>query len=362
MSAIDPTPEIKSTRADTPSVLQSSQELAPMLPFALLIATCDAFTVSSPLQTRRSPLGAVTSDYVTLNNYYGSATTETPMTMDNPVLLAVVCFGVVAGFGLLMVSLGGDSSKDELAQNSSGPIDNIATATSGDSDETVTDGIASRVVQTRDEATEANDANDSSPLEEVIDEQGVVPPVPAFVENSAELGTNVSLGADGGTSLEESTSLKSTTATEEPSDEITEAQASALNAFDEGDRQGLVAKLSLLTGWIRSSRRDTQEVRRMESETRKALDTAAEMQRTLEDDYELQQNTLKKTNERLSQTQKELKESQSALQWAEVELGELQEERRSLRKLGKQAWRLGKSRAARRWDAIRNRTKDSSRN
>jgi len=112
------------------------------------------------------------------------------------------------------------------------------------------------------------------------------------------------------------------------------------------------------------------------------LEQAAELNRSLEDKYELEQNALRKTKTnldttqsalddtqtRLSRTQKELIRSNSDLMSTKEVLSEttgdlasLEEEQRSLRTLSKKMWRLSKSRVSNRVRSVGDRLRGRGR-
>ena len=138
-----------------------------------------------------------------------------------------------------------------------------------------------------------------------------------------------------------------------PKDDLTKEEDDALAAFDQGDRVGLFGSLGRLTGKIRwaQAKLKTEENLRQEADAK--LNQTVEEMRDLEDQYELGQNELSRTTKDLLTTRDTLGKTQKELASASASLEELQEERKSLRKLGKVAWSLSKGRVQRRIQKIR---------
>jgi len=118
----------------------------------------------------------------------------------------------------------------------------------------------------------------------------------------------------------------------------------------------------------------------LRKETDSNLSTAAELNRVLEDKYELEQNVVKRSSLKLEETQSTLDDSEKSLAKTSNTLkrvkGELQdthdelksksdslekleEERKSLRKIGKNAWHLSKTRFRNRFNKVGGRFKRS---
>ena len=138
-----------------------------------------------------------------------------------------------------------------------------------------------------------------------------------------------------------------------PDDDLTKEEDEALASFDEGDRVGLFGSLGRLTGKIRWTRAQLQKEQTLRQDAESKLTEAGEEMRDLEDQYELGQNKLAATAKELLTTKSTLGQTQKELSVTSANLQELQEERKSLRKLGKVAWNLSKDRVQRRVRKIR---------
>jgi len=115
--------------------------------------------------------------------------------------------------------------------------------------------------------------------------------------------------------------------------------------------------------------------------TESDLSTAAELNRVLEDKYELEQNVVQRTSRKLEETQLALKNSekslagtsntlnkvkgelqstQDQLRGKSESLDQLEEERKSLRKIGRNVWQLSKTRVRNRLNKVGGRFKRSN--
>lgn len=143
--------------------------------------------------------------------------------------------------------------------------------------------------------------------------------------------------------------------------DVTEARE-ALSAFDQGSRSGLLSSLGRLTGIVRSSRRELQKETTLRQQAEANLKMVAEELRDVEDKYELGQNDLNKVNKELQFTKSDLTKTLQQLEETATSLEELQEERKSLRKLGVVAWRLSKDRVKTRIQKIRGKSQEEDNN
>jgi len=129
-----------------------------------------------------------------------------------------------------------------------------------------------------------------------------------------------------------------------PQDEFTKEEDEALNCFDDGDRVGLYGSLGRLTGKIRWTQAQLQAEQSVRKEIETKLKETAEEMHKLEDEYELGQNKLAATAKELVDTKSNLSKAQEKITVVTSNLHKLEEERKSLRKLGKVAWNLSKER------------------
>lgn len=138
-------------------------------------------------------------------------------------------------------------------------------------------------------------------------------------------------------------------------DDLTVVGREAVEAFKSQDRKSLRKVISGLVGSLRSARNDLRSERVLREEAEANLKVAGERFRDLEDQYELEQNQLQKTKKTLETTQTQLSAATKKLYTTTETLEELQEERKSLRKLGRVAWNLSKDRFKNRYQKIRDR-------
>lgn len=136
-------------------------------------------------------------------------------------------------------------------------------------------------------------------------------------------------------------------------DDLTSEEGEALRSFEGGDRGGLLASVARLTARVRAARVGLREEQALRQDTELRLAEAAEEIRTLEDQYELGQNSLAATERRLDEARSELGATRGELQRTVVSLQELQQERQSLRKLGRAAFELSKQRVTSRIRKLR---------
>eukprot|EP00980_Cylindrotheca_fusiformis_P029962 scaffold24105_cov127-Cylindrotheca_fusiformis.AAC.2 len=124
-------------------------------------------------------------------------------------------------------------------------------------------------------------------------------------------------------------------------DDLTKEKDAVYEAYVEGDDSLLRKSLSKLVGMVRSTR-----VRLHQAEGR--LQEVAEELRDMEDKYELEQNSLKRKEFELTKTRSSLESTEMKLNATSASLAELEEERKSLRKLARAAWKLSKERVQKR--------------
>lgn len=253
--------------------------------------------------TKRSvvPLSA-SSEYVTLDSYNSmlqSSTDGLSFSSGDPTLLVAVGIGAIALIGLVFLQL--PNNLDEEVPKSSPTT-------------TTTQEKPVKIVM-------------DSAGEEII-----------FQEKTNTNGTGADLLA-----LDE---------TELPDDLAVEAKQAAKD-FDSGDRVGLVGSLRRVIGLVQTARTEAKEERVLRKEAESQLTEAAKEMQDLEDAVELGQNKLINANLELGKTKNLLADTQKDLAVTTEELQELQDERKSLRKLGKVAWNLSRERVGKRWRKIR---------
>ena len=111
---------------------------------------------------------------------------------------------------------------------------------------------------------------------------------------------------------------------------------------------------------VRTSRDALKQETKLREQTESRLNDAANELRDLEDQFELGQNKLTTTTKELESTRSTLKKTENDLIVTSTSLKELQEERKSLRKLGKAAWSLSRSRVGKRIRGLTGRLKKES--
>jgi hypothetical protein len=126
--------------------------------------------------------------------------------------------------------------------------------------------------------------------------------------------------------------------------DVTAQAKEAMEAFTQDDRSRLRTILGGLVGSIRTARAAARDERTLRLTAQADVTAVGESLRELEDQYELGQNQLTKTQGQLRVTQTELAATQRTLVTTSTSLTELQDERKSLRKLGRVAWQLSKAR------------------
>jgi hypothetical protein len=131
--------------------------------------------------------------------------------------------------------------------------------------------------------------------------------------------------------------------------QVATAQAKgAMEAFSQEDRGRLRALVGGLLGSLRTARANTRATDLLRQAAEAELTAAGAALLDMEDQYELGQNQLTKTQGVLRVTESELAAAQSKLATTSESLRELEEERQSLRTLGRVAWQLSKERVGRR--------------
>jgi hypothetical protein len=131
--------------------------------------------------------------------------------------------------------------------------------------------------------------------------------------------------------------------------QVATAQAKgAMEAFSLEDRGRLRTLVGGLLGSLRTARANTRATDLLRQAAQAELTAAGAALRDMEDQYELGQNQLTKTQGVLRVTEGELAAAQSKLAATSESLRELEEERKSLRSLGRVAWQLSQERVGRR--------------
>lgn len=136
-------------------------------------------------------------------------------------------------------------------------------------------------------------------------------------------------------------------------DDLTREEQKVVREFDTDDRVGLLGSLRRVSGLVRTARKELEVERELRIEVETHLTEAAEEMLDLEDAVELGQNKLTKTTLELSRTKNFLSATQTDLARTRKDLQVLEEERKSVRKMGKAAWQLSKERVGKRIRKIR---------
>jgi hypothetical protein len=138
-------------------------------------------------------------------------------------------------------------------------------------------------------------------------------------------------------------------------DEWVQQGREAMKALDTQDRGKLRGVVRGLLGSIRSTGTALGRERTLKEAAEAEMKVVGENFRDLEDQYELEQNQLQKTTNALTETKSQLTTTIRTLDETANSLTQLQEERKSLRKLGKVAWGLSKDRVKNRLQKVRGR-------
>ena len=150
------------------------------------------------------------------------------------------------------------------------------------------------------------------------------------------------------------------------SEDLIAEKEKAMQAFRRGygaeSEELLQEALSTLIAKVESTRANLGQEKTLRTDVESQIAKLAQEMQDLEDKYELGQNALQRTIKALQRTEKDLgeaqkvlKETQESLELTAKSLAILEEERQSLRKLGRAAWQLSKQRVRRRIQSIRGR-------
>ena len=157
-------------------------------------------------------------------------------------------------------------------------------------------------------------------------------------------------------------------------------QNEALKAFERRDKAGFLGVWGRLQTRLQGTRQALQQEKQLRIEVEQELQEASEAMIELEDKYELEQNELNSVKQKLLRTQTDLQQTQNQLrnavsQWQDTQadlrstqkvldkttenLQQLEEERKSLRKLSRVAWQLSKERVGKRLSFLRRKEDES---
>ena len=127
-------------------------------------------------------------------------------------------------------------------------------------------------------------------------------------------------------------------------DDLVDEEDMALQSYKQANEGGFRRALSSLMGKVHLTRVALDEETLAHKETQKKLSTAMNEFHDLEEKYELGQNEMERTTMELAKVKVVLEDTGKTLERTSDSLDTLTEERQSLQKLGRQAWRLSRER------------------